>query len=113
MTNASRTLLMNIHTCQWDDSLLEVPAPPAPYCTTVHVNSEHAAAEPGCWLAEQCGLFVEWLLAVALICFLLSNPRHQRLVSQDLGVPKSVLPEIRSSSEVYGTGVGERGQDPA
>ena len=43
MTNASRTLLFNIHTLQWDDELLGI-----------------------------------------------------------LGIPRSMLPEVRSSSEVYG-----------
>jgi glycerol kinase len=40
ITNASRTMLFNIHTCTWDDELLKIMDVPASMLPTVHSSSE-------------------------------------------------------------------------
>jgi len=105
VTNASRTMLFNIHTLSWDDELLRLLGVPASLLPEVRSSSEvygHVSAEPG--LAElpiagiagdqQAALFGQMCVTPGMTkntygtgCFLLQNtgpspvPSRNQLVS--------------------------------
>lgn len=94
VSNAARTLLMNIHTCQWDDELLELFGIPASILPEIRSSSEiyggidddfYPSGVPIAGIAgdQQAALFGQTCFAPGMAkntygtgCFLLMNTGH-------------------------------------
>lgn len=101
VTNASRTLLFNIHTLDWDDELLEILEIPKAMLPKVHSSSENygmvtqpfrGSQIPLCGIAgdQQAALFGQMCTNPGMVkstygtgCFLLMNTGKNPILSQN------------------------------
>jgi glycerol kinase len=126
VTNASRTLLFNIHTCDWDDELLNILDIPRSMMPMVVASSSPCATVIGllpdvqvCGIAgdQQAALFGQMCLKPGMVkntygtgCFMLmqtgdtpvtSNNRLLTTIAWQLGTPHASKPQYALEGSVF------------